>query len=264
MRRMSEGELAAYLDERDRRQNSRLLADRYFQGTVTAVSGAGPYTVQIQRVGETQPDGNTYVCAVPGYIPLLGDVVELAWRDAHTAHVDHPLGTAFQNTGSGKFATAIYQGGSWIAGGPYSTTSLTQLVPAPYKAIEVIWQANGTLDSNLFIRINQDSGANYYGNRWVMSGNVGSGFQDSGATSNSVGLLPASGTFGSGRILIHSRSDSHGIGWEAASQANFYAGTTGSLTAGGTYAGSGALQYITLLITAGVWNAADFEFYGYV
>jgi hypothetical protein len=257
MKQIDEKGLAAYLD--------RYFQGRQpFEGTVVAVRGGGPFEIQVQRTGEALPDPHTHLCAVPAYHPQPGDRVKLIPLDDNHAAVAYPLGGTYAQTGPARFAEATYLDGQWLPAGAGDTTSITQVVLLPYKAVEVIWQANGTLDSNLFIRINQDTGNNYYGDRAVVSGNVITGFQDNPGSSNSVGLIPATGTFGSGRILIHARSDSHGIGWEASSQANFYSGTTGSMHAGGTYAGSGPLQYITLRITSGVWNAADFSFYGYL
>lgn len=73
-------------------QYDRLLANRFFQGTVTSfyLSGSA-YFCQVQRTGDGGPDGNTYLCVTPGYQPLIGDVVECFWRDLAVGYVWAPI-----------------------------------------------------------------------------------------------------------------------------------------------------------------------------
>jgi hypothetical protein len=90
---INERELDAYLEKWTQRRLGRRL-ETHFRGTIVLVSGTmPPFTVQIQRTGETGSDGNTYACSVPGYVPQIGDSVELAWRDLKTAHVVRPVKT---------------------------------------------------------------------------------------------------------------------------------------------------------------------------
>ena len=70
----------------------RLMGDRFFQGTITAITGSGRgFRVQIQRTGDAGSDGNTYLCSMPGYVPAVGDVVECIWRDLNVGYVLWPV-----------------------------------------------------------------------------------------------------------------------------------------------------------------------------
>lgn len=109
-------ELRDFLDEYMRRTYGRLL-ERCFQGTITAVTAkptlanneAGTqYLCSIQRNGETSSDGMTYLCVTPGYKPVVGDVVEVMWRDEHTAYVLWP--TNGTTPASASYASQIIAG----------------------------------------------------------------------------------------------------------------------------------------------------------
>jgi hypothetical protein len=82
----TEAEVAAYVQQFMKQYQWAL--ERFFRGTVTSVTGsAGNYLVQIQRTNEAKPDGGTYLCAINGYTPTVGDKVECIWRDQITAYV---------------------------------------------------------------------------------------------------------------------------------------------------------------------------------
>lgn len=94
MNQVDEAKLAAGLDKRDERKNNRTLQNRYFRGTVTAIENPantpGNLQIQVQRVGESGPDGNWYpwTAATP---PIIGQDVVLAWQDDYVGHADVPL-----------------------------------------------------------------------------------------------------------------------------------------------------------------------------
>jgi hypothetical protein len=159
VRQISEAELIAWHEEIHRRKDARLIANRYFQGYVTGVAGGGPFQVSVQRIGETASDGNTYSCAVPGYVPQPGDLVELAWRDDATAHVDHPITTTLTSPPS----SAAVDDQSPVGVSSITIPQRGQL-PIGYGAIRIRWQgrttsANGV--DNLQMRFNGDTGNNY-------------------------------------------------------------------------------------------------------
>lgn len=88
----------------------RLIASRHFQGYITAVTAVPTnannesgtqYLCSVQRVEESQADGNTYLCVTPGYKPVVGDLVELMWRDENVAYVLWPInGTTNSSAGA--------------------------------------------------------------------------------------------------------------------------------------------------------------------
>jgi hypothetical protein len=79
----------------------RLIRGRYFRATVASVAGSGgSYSLTIIRNGETTPDGDLYQSLVPGYVPRVGDDVEMVWRDESNAVVAYPV-----NRGTGSGAT---------------------------------------------------------------------------------------------------------------------------------------------------------------
>lgn len=69
-------------------QLDRLVFGRFFRGTVTAVNvpaAGGTYTVRVRRTEQAAgDDGNTYA-VLAGYLPQVGDMVEMVWRDDVTA-----------------------------------------------------------------------------------------------------------------------------------------------------------------------------------
>lgn len=65
----------------------RLIRDRYFRAKIASVTGAGPYMCTLIRTGEPVADGGSYLCATPGYVPVVGHDVLCTWVDAATAIV---------------------------------------------------------------------------------------------------------------------------------------------------------------------------------
>jgi hypothetical protein len=93
--------LAISMDKREEKLHPRTLLNQHFRATVASIvqpSGGGPgnLQVQVQRVGETQPDGNLYpwTAATP---PIVGQDVVLTWEDDKVAHAD----VALQQPGTG-------------------------------------------------------------------------------------------------------------------------------------------------------------------
>jgi hypothetical protein len=211
MRQISEAELAAWHEEIHRRKDSRLIANRYFQGHVTAVTGGGPFEVAVQRIGETVADGNTYHCAVPGYIPQLGDLVELVWRDDAVAHVDHPinmLGSLSTVPTSSVIDSQI------IATLSGSLTSLTipkqGVLPKGFNSLTIRWQVrttSGNTVDTLYMQFNGDTSANY---NWEYMGALGTAYFTPGVgggdtkmwVGDPAGGGSAAGAVGAGKIDI--------------------------------------------------------------
>lgn len=160
MKQIDEAGLAAWHAETHRRKDSRLIENRYFQGTVAGVTVSGSaYEVAIQRVGEPAADGNTYHCAVPGYVPQVGDRVELAWRDRSVAHVDHPIATTTRHPAS----SAVIDSQA-----PVNVTSLripfSGALPPNYTSMKVRWQVrttSGNTADSMYVQFNGDTGTTY-------------------------------------------------------------------------------------------------------
>lgn len=92
------------------------------QATVTNVTrppGGPPFQVQVQRLGDSQPDGGNYVVAGGGYVPQAGDTVDMQRRDAATSYVATPVNQGammaaahlIQSVTLGENATAVTFGG---------------------------------------------------------------------------------------------------------------------------------------------------------
>lgn len=103
-----EGNLASYLRQFLRAELDQLAYNRFFRGTVTSVTvqSSGTVLVAITRPGESGSDGNAYVCATPGYRPMVGDDVECVWRDRRRGYVLWPL-----NASGGLSAKGLVPGG---------------------------------------------------------------------------------------------------------------------------------------------------------
>ncbi len=87
-----EGNLASYLRQFLRTELDQLAYNRFFRATVTSSAKASVgYVVTVQRPGEPGSDGNSYLCATPGYAPRVGDDVECVWRDRRRGYVLWPL-----------------------------------------------------------------------------------------------------------------------------------------------------------------------------
>jgi microcystin-dependent protein len=79
---------------------------------VLTVSGAtGKFVVTVQRLDESQPDPNTYLCSVPVYIPMAGDTVDILWFDDALGYVMWPLaGPGLTSAASPSGAVTAYAG----------------------------------------------------------------------------------------------------------------------------------------------------------
>lgn len=160
MKQVDEGSLSAWHAETHRRQDSRLIQNRYFQGTVTGVTANGTgFDVSIRRVGESSSDGNTYHSSVPGYVPQGGDLVELAWRDRAVAHVVHPVTTNSTVAPSSSNIDIQF---------PLNTNMVTipahGALPANYVSLKVRWQVRTTSGNTvdlMYVQMNGDAAAHY-------------------------------------------------------------------------------------------------------
>lgn len=127
----SEPDLAAYLDKRDQRLYDRLLLNRFFKGTITAVSGTKfPYQIQVQQ-GSQPSDGMWHNCTTPGYIPAIGDQVELAWRDKRVAEVVAPLGPVSRVIDNHQVFARVYWTGSTTISTGYNLIPYNQINEDP-------------------------------------------------------------------------------------------------------------------------------------
>lgn len=162
MQQIDEAALAAYLDKYIAARWNRLLLNRCFQGTVQAVNLATvPFTVLIQRIGESVMDSTPYACPVPGYLPAVGDRVELIWRDNATAEVLAPL-TALYGSGPLKIDEQI------LTLAPGVTIPPTGSLPQWGRHLEIEYVLRGdtaTLLVELGLQFNQDGTGGHYGSQ---------------------------------------------------------------------------------------------------
>lgn len=87
-----EAALHVYLEKWVQKRLGKAVFRRHFLATVITVSGVpGKYIVTVQRLDESQPDPNTYLCSTPGYTPQTGDTVDVLWFDDTLGYVMWPL-----------------------------------------------------------------------------------------------------------------------------------------------------------------------------
>lgn len=119
MRKIQEKSLASYTNRIVQQQIGR--QGSHFMLTVTAVSGSrGAWFVSGTMVGETSVTGNIK-CAVPGYRPSIGDLVDCAWRDNNQAYVisviSPPLAGVESTTGQSAETMTSFTGSTTFGGG---------------------------------------------------------------------------------------------------------------------------------------------------
>lgn len=87
-----ESALHTYLEKWVQKRLGKAVFRRHFLATVNSVSGVpGKYIVTVQRLDESQPDPNTYLCSTPFYKPQVGDTVDVLWFDDTLGYVMWPL-----------------------------------------------------------------------------------------------------------------------------------------------------------------------------
>lgn len=93
MRALKEDKVGGYVNTLiERNAPLQNVVDRHFQGTIIAASapdGNWPFLVNVDRT--EGPDETDWLCAVPGYVPRVGDVVECEWRDESSGYIKYPL-----------------------------------------------------------------------------------------------------------------------------------------------------------------------------
>ena len=216
MRGFNEKDVAAYVDRYMRQNYGRLLDAQYFVGTVVEVGGAlGACIVQVQRNGESVPDGATYACSIPGYYPQVGDSVECCWRDNKTAYVLWPRTKA-----SGLYLLEdIVVGTTGSLTNSYLASPAASIAfPKNFNAIPqglpnllCVWEARGDTaaqNTDLLCQVNGDTGGTYEWEQQLITGGAASAPAEGvgGQTSMRVGGLSAStapaGYYSGGRIEV--------------------------------------------------------------
>lgn len=96
MQQIDEAQLDSYIEQWMYRRLSRRLFP-FFRGIVQkvelppGVSSGPPFLVQVLRTGESTVDTNDYTSALSSYAPVVGDDIDLMWRDNDTAYVFAPI-----------------------------------------------------------------------------------------------------------------------------------------------------------------------------
>lgn len=104
-----EQKLDQYLERWLQRRLQRRLYP-WFVGTVTQVIGnAPPYLVKVVKNGEQTSDGMTYAVPSGRYVPQVGDVVDITWRDDNVGYVAVPLSGKGQQAAAGSIHAEVYQ-----------------------------------------------------------------------------------------------------------------------------------------------------------
>lgn len=153
--------LNAQLDERDERLYSHLLLRRFFQGYVTAVNlGSLPYLVQVRRVGDPQPDLAWHAVEAAGYVPGVGDRVQLVWLDQLVAAVVGLVAPMVPKLGWQLLAPIRILPDSLS-----SVVSFQNIPQAPFSHLKLVYQARSTNASDLVeanCTFNNDNTVNNY------------------------------------------------------------------------------------------------------
>jgi len=150
MKRMSEEQAGGYIGSLIERNSAlKKAVNRHFQGTIVHVDapdGNWPFTVNIDRT--EGPDGMDWICAIPGYVPRIGDEVECEWRDEDTGYIKYPLTHH-------KLTATVALAGTFSIGTSPTAINWDTLVRDPYKCFDTgltgftapysgIYRANGS------------------------------------------------------------------------------------------------------------------------
>ena len=149
----TEKEVAAYLQQTNKRLYDRLFLNRVIAGAITAISGTRPqYLVRLDTTGDAW-----HACYEPGYTPQIGDVVDLMWRDADTGYVLTPR--------SASAATATYMqiGQTITLTGDLGSVTYAN-IPQVFQTLKffVIAQTSAATAQDLMVQFNGDTGSTYY------------------------------------------------------------------------------------------------------
>jgi hypothetical protein len=269
MMQMDEAGLAAYVDKLFQRKYNRLVLNRFFQGIVTAVSpgawdaavGAFVIQVQIQRIGEAASDGNWYACTVPGYYPVIGDRVELVWRDDVTAHVFAPIGTS--QGALSKIAEVAIASNAAVA-----SQAIGGNIPQVFRSLCLRWRLradNAVANNDLYIRLNGDAGANYDSERGFFAAGSAVSADFIGSTVGVLGYVPGTSApasyFGRGEAWVEDYRD-------PTSDKEIHAHSTlkTSIVSGGTFAVTATATWRTVnaAVTGITLLQVGANFYGWI
>lgn len=203
----------SFLNQGDYR---RLIRGRYFRATVASVRAlsSGSYTLTVIRNGESSPDGDYYQSNVPGYVPRIGDDVELVWRDESNAVVAYPV----SRRGGGGPGPGIADQIAYTAANAGTSPSF-QTIPQNGTDLEITFAVRDTSSGTglgfLTFTLNQVSSASYYyASSTATSGSISiaSGDAAQGATSGLGGLVvngaAQAGAFACGTITIYNYTSS--------------------------------------------------------
>lgn len=174
---------------------------------------------------------------------------------------------AFQGVFSGAWRQVTPYRQSVILGSTTASVTFSG-VPNSIKNLSIRYTARGDTAAEaviLALRLNADSGANYFGNLTQVQNGTATAAANSGSTSQQVGTITAatagSNQFGSGVIDMEGLGSAtrrpngqfRSHGWSTAAQSYF-------ITGGFLYNGTGQITSYTLLLTAGSFIAGS-EFY---
>jgi hypothetical protein len=255
-----EAELSAWADKRDERKYSRLLLKRVFRGAITAVdSGLAPlYKVQIQRTGEAASDQSWYSCYEAGYLPSVGDEVDLIWRDDTVAYV-------FQVRGPSVLMASYMRIGKPITVAGTSTGTVTfSGIPQGFQRLKLYIAAQTTNATAVFLncRLNGDTANNYYGGygSWATAYNTPA--QNSALGVFNVGIASASSSLddAASEVTFLNYSSNSGnrrptMHFVSHAVENPTAGNFLTAVGGGNYAGPlGGITSISIFPAAGNWG----------
>lgn len=162
----------------------RLIGNRFFQGTLVTVTAHGQgYLCQLQRVGDSGVDGNTYLCVTPGYVPFVGDVVECVWRDSNVGYVLWPVTGSRNLIGVQQFASTTLTAVSSLV------TVASGLPTYGFRHLELFVTARGdnaTTSISGQLQYNGDQNNNYEWTRMATNGSVVAASESGGALVGSI------------------------------------------------------------------------------
>lgn len=162
-------QLAAFFDTYLKKKYPH-LSQQWHRGAVTAVSGQSapgtttpqpPFLVQIQRAGEDQADGAWYPVSNSGYVPQVGDQVDLQMRDANAVYASVPLSSSaavssMTRIGQPVVLTQNTTAVTWGASGTPIPQTFTHLVLVVHGR-----STAAAFYQNWSLTVNADTGAHY-------------------------------------------------------------------------------------------------------
>lgn len=190
MKGLSEGEVNALIEKKLERKFGRLIANRFFDGTIrTVTQQTGPsWLCRLARTGEAAADGNAYLATT--FRPVVGQVVICAWLDANVGMILFPKTVAVGGTSMVIDDQVV--GAAAVAS---IRIPAVGVLPKALRHLRVTWQlrCDNAADQNLVATYNGDASALYAWERITYTNVTLTGAPGAAAAFHFLGVVPGTG-----------------------------------------------------------------------